>query len=194
MSIRTLFSARRPIDRPIEKVIDYYATDEKRLLAEIEEYEVTDNVERCFRKFLDTFGDGVRSGHVTEIGVWVAGFYGSGKSSFTKYLGFSLDRGRLVGGRPFLDLLCERLGSAEIKAGLRTLATQFPAAVIFLDLGSEQLADTSSAPVSTVLYWKVLQWAGYAKEKKLAELELTLEARGLTERFQRLYREKFADD
>lgn len=49
MSIRTLFSARRPIDRPIEKVIDYYATDEKRLLAEIEEYEVTDNVERCFR-------------------------------------------------------------------------------------------------------------------------------------------------
>jgi hypothetical protein len=194
MSIRTLFSARRPIDRPIEKVIDYYATDEKRLLAEIEEYEVTDNVERCFRKFLDTFGDGVRSGQVTEIGVWVAGFYGSGKSSFTKYLGFSLDRGRLVGGRPFLDLLCERLGSAEIKAGLRTLATQFPAAVIFLDLGSEQLADTSSAPVSTVLYWKVLQWAGYAKEKKLAELELTLESRGLADRFRALYREKFNDD
>ncbi len=194
MSIRTLFSARRPIDRPIEKVIDYYATDEKRLLAEIEEYEVTDNVEGCFRKFLDTFGDGVRSGHVTEIGVWVAGFYGSGKSSFTKYLGFSLDRGRLVGGRPFLDLLCERLGSSDIKAGLRTLANQFPAAVIFLDLGSEQLADASSAPVSTVLYWKVLQWAGYAKEKKLAELELTLESRGLDKQFQQLYREKFGDD
>jgi hypothetical protein len=194
MTIRTLFSARRPIDRPIEKVIDYYATDEKRLLAEIEEYEVTDNVERCFRKFLDTFGDGVRTGQVTEIGVWVAGFYGSGKSSFTKYLGFSLDRGRIVGGRPFLDLLCERLAPADIKAGLRTLATQFPAAVIFLDLGSEQLADTSSAPVSTVLYWKVLQWAGYAKEKKLAELELLLESRGLTERFRQLYREKFGDD
>lgn len=79
MSIRTLFSTRRPIDRPIEKVIDYYATDEKRLLAEVEEYEVTDNVERCFRKFLDTFGEGVRSGQVSEIGVWVAGFYGSGK-------------------------------------------------------------------------------------------------------------------
>jgi hypothetical protein len=194
MNIRTLFSARRPIDRPIEKVIDYYATDEKRLLAEIEEYEVTENVERCFRKFLDTFGDGVRSGQVTEIGVWVAGFYGSGKSSFTKYLGFSLDRSRVVVGRPFLDLLCERLGSADIKAELRTLASQFPAAVIFLDLGSEQLADTSSAPVSTVLYWKVLQWAGYSKEKKLAELELLLESRGLTERFERVYRQKFGDD
>jgi hypothetical protein len=194
MSIRTLFSARRPIDRPIEKVIDYYATDEARLLAEIEEYEVTDNVERCFRKFLDTFGAGVRCGQVTEIGVWVAGFYGSGKSSFTKYLGFSLDRDRLVRGRPFLDLLCERLGSAEIKGGLRTLVTQFPAAVIFLDLGSEQLADTSSASVSTVLYWKVLQWAGYSKEKKLAEMEFTLEARNLSDRFRKLYREKFADE
>lgn len=194
MSIRTLFSTRRPIDRPIEKVIDYYATDESRLLAEIEEYEVTDNVEKCFRKFLDTFGEGVRSSQVTEIGVWVAGFYGSGKSSFTKYLGFGLDRSRLVGGRPFLDLLCERLRSAEIKANMRTLATQHSTAVIFLDLGSEQLADTSSAPVSTVLYWKVLQWAGYSKEKKLAELEFTLEARGLKDRFRQLYREKFADD
>jgi len=193
MTIRSLFSAGRPIDRPIEKVIDYYATGEKRLLAEIEEYEVTDNVERCFRKFLDTYGDGVRSGHVTEIGVWVAGFYGSGKSSFTKYLGLSLDAGQLVQGRPFLDLLCERLRSTEIKAALRTLATKFPTEVIFLDLGSEQLADASSAPVSTVLYWKVLQWAGYSKEKKLAHLELTLEARGLKKQFQEAYRKKFGD-
>jgi len=69
MNIRTLFSTRRPIDRPIEKVIDYYAADERRLLAEIEEYEITDNVERCFRKFLDTFGEGVRLSQVTEIGV-----------------------------------------------------------------------------------------------------------------------------
>jgi hypothetical protein len=65
--------------------------------------------------------------------------------------------------------------------------------VVFLDLGSEQLADSGSAPVSTVLYWKVLQWAGYSKEKKLAELELTLEARGLKDRFQKLYQEKFGD-
>src|SRR5262249_29653182 len=193
MSIRRLFSTKRPIDRPIEKVIDYYATDEKRVLAEIGEYEVTDNVERCFHKFLDTFGDGVRSGQVTEIGVWVAGFYGSGKSSFTKYLGFSLDRDRLIGGRPFLDLLCESLRSAASKGSLRTLATPIPDALPFFDLGSEQLADTT-ASVSTVLYWKVLQWAGYSKEKKLAEMELTLEARNLKDRFAQLYREKHGEE
>ena len=77
---------------------------------------------------------------------------------------------------------------------LRTLAAQHSTAVIFLDLGSEQLADTSTAPVSTVLYWKVLQWAGYSSEKKLAELEFTLEARGQADRFRRAYQEKFGDD
>ena len=84
--IRALFSSRRPIDRTIEKVIDYYAQDEDRLATEIEEYEITDNVEAAFRKFLDVFSDAVRGGRVTEVGIWVSGFYGSGKSSFTKYL------------------------------------------------------------------------------------------------------------
>lgn len=192
--IRELFSTRRPIDRPIEKVIDYYAADEKRLAAEIEEYEVTDNVEKCFQRFIDVFGEGLRGGQVTEIGVWVAGFYGSGKSSFTKYLGFALDPKRIVAGRPFLDLLCERLNSSTLKAELRTLATKNPTAVVMLDLGAEQLADTASAPVATVLYWKVLQWAGYSKEKKLAQLEFTLDKRGLSDRFREAYRQKFDDD
>jgi len=182
-AIRGLFSTRRPIDRPIEKVIDYYASDEKRLAAEIEEYEVTARVEKCFRRFLDAFGAGVRGGQVTEIGIWVAGFYGSGKSSFTKYLGFALDPDRRVGDRSFLELLCERLHSKEVAAEIRTLAAKEPTAVVLLDLGAEQLADAATATVATVLYWKVLQWAGYSKEKKLAQLEITLEARGLKERF-----------
>ena len=57
-----------------------------------------------------------------------------------------------------------------------------------LDLGAEQLAETASAPVSTVLYWKVLQWAGYSKEKKLAQLEFTLDQRGSTRSFREAYR------
>jgi hypothetical protein len=194
MTIRSLFSNRRPLDRPIEKVIDYYATDEKRILAEIEEYEATENVEQCFRKFLDVYGEGVRSGQVTEVGVWVAGFYGSGKSSFTKYLGFALDRNRVIEGRPFLDLLCERLRSTDVQASLRTIANKNPSAVIFLDLGSEQLADTTTASVSTVLYWKVLQWAGYSKEKKLAVLEFTLDERNIGTQFRDLYRQKFGEE
>jgi len=157
---------RRDINRTIEKVIDYYAQEEDRLAREVAEYEVTDNIESCFRKFLDVFGEGVRGGQVTEVGIWVSGFYGSGKSSFTKYLGASLDPMRTVGGKPFLDLLCDRFPRNEIPAALRTVSKKHPTAVVLLDLGAEQLAESAAAPVSTVLYWKVLQWAGFSKEKK----------------------------
>jgi hypothetical protein len=194
MTIRALFSTRRPIDRPIEKVIDYSATDDARLQSEIEEYEITDNVDKCFTRFLDVYDAGVRTGQVTEIGVWVAGFYGAGKSSFTKYLGFALDSDRKIADRPFLDFLCERITSVSLQALLRTTARNHGTAVVLLDLGSEQLTDNTLASVSTVLYWKVLQYAGYSKDKKLAELELKLQDQGLYDKFRQAYREKFGDD
>ena len=72
--IRTLFSTHRPIDRAIEKVIDYYAQTEDRLAVEIDEYEVTDNVEACFGKFLEAYDEGIRAGRGDRdrnLGVWL---------------------------------------------------------------------------------------------------------------------------
>lgn len=182
---------RRDINRTIEKVIDYYAQEEERLAREVDEYEVTDNIESCFRKFLDVFGEGVRSGEATEVGIWVSGFYGSGKSSFTKYLGAALDPSITVHGKPFLDLLCDRFPRNEIPAALRTVSKKHPTAVILLDLAVEQLAESAAAPVSTVLYWKVLQWAGFSKEKKIAQLEFTLDRRGKYDDFREKYRTRY---
>lgn len=193
-TIRHLFSPRRPIDRTIEKVIDYYAQEDERLLREIGEYEITDNIEACFRKFLDAFGEGVRGGQVTEVGIWVSGFYGSGKSSFTKYLGASLDPARTVQNKPFLDLLCDRFPRNEIPAALRTVSKKHPTAVVLLDLGSEQLAENAAAPVSTVLYWKVLQWAGFSKEKKTARLEFALDRQGKYAEFKERYRGRYKSE
>ena len=192
-SIRSLFSTRRPIDRRIEKVIDYTALADDRLLAEIEEYEATDNVEGCFRKFLENYQAGIASGQVTEIGVWLSGFYGSGKSSFTKYLGLALDQ-KVVGGRPFIDLLTERFHATDVQAMLRTVAGRTPTAVIFLDLGAEQLAESALTTVSTVLYWKVLQQLGYSRDKKLAQLERTLERKRKLDEFRKLYREHWNEE
>ena len=193
-TIRALFSTHRPIDRAIEKVIDYYAQAEDRLAVEIDEYEITDNVESCFRKFLETYDEGVRGGQVTEIGIWVSGFYGSGKSSFTKYLGFALDPNRNVQGKPFIDLLCDRFRTKTVPATLRTVAKKHPTEIVLLDLGAEQLAESAAAPVSTVLYWKVLQWAGFSKEKKLARLEFTLDRRGKLEEFREAYRSRYKEE
>lgn len=173
-TIREVFSPRRKIDRTIEKVIDYYAQEEDRLAREVGEYEITDNIESCFRKFLDVFGEGTRGGQVTEVGIWVSGFYGSGKSSFTKYLGMALDPARTVDGKPFRERLCERFQRYEIQAELRSISKKQPTAVVLLDLATEQLSESAAASVSTVLYWKTLQWAEISKIRQIAALELKL--------------------
>ena len=126
---------RRDINRTIEKVIDYYA-QEDRLAREVAEYEVTDNIESCFRKFLDVFGEGVRGGQVTEVGIWVSGFTAAAE------LVHQIPR-RVPGPtrrrRPFL-IFSATVSPHEIPAALRTVSKKHPTAVVLLDLGAEQLA------------------------------------------------------
>ncbi len=189
--IRDLFSTTRPLDRRIEKVIDYAATEESRLLREISEYEVTAAVEKGMERFLDAFDEGVRSGNVAEMGVWVSGFYGSGKSSFTKYLGFALDARRSLGGKPFVDHLGERLNNNVLRAHLKTVAKRANAAVFMLDLATSQFADTAAASVSRVLWRHVLTTLGYSKEPKVAELELRLDQDGRLDEFRSAHNREF---
>src|SRR5882672_1061099 len=105
MIIRNLFDPSKDIYRTIEKVITYGASQESRLKAEISEYVVTDSIEEQFRKLLDRMQMAMESGGENEVGVWVSGFYGSGKSSFTKYLGMAFDDRRTINGTPFLKHL-----------------------------------------------------------------------------------------
>ena len=190
-TIRDLFSQTRKIDRRIEKVIDYRATDEARLDLEISEYEVTTSVERGMRRLVEAFDEGVRRGDVTEIGVWVSGFYGSGKSSFTKYLGFALDNARKINGVPFVERLVSRIPGGDIGAQLRTAAKLHRTAVFMIDLGTDQLADSASESVTNVLYWNVLKELGFSKEKKVAELELRLELDGKLDDFRNAYTARY---
>ena len=134
MSIRNLFDITRPIDRQITSVINYSGDTEDQLEREIQEYEVTDNLGRHYERLMINLSNGFQSGGGHETAVWVSGFYGSGKSSFTKYLGFSLDPKRTIKNQPFLKRLQNQLPSVALRQQLQTLATQFPTTVIMLDL------------------------------------------------------------
>src|SRR2546425_11959229 len=79
----------------------------------------------------------MEGGGPSQVAVWVLGFYGSGKSSFTKYLGLALDESVKVDGVPFLDYLQGRLNKPQTRALLTKVARRFPAAVVLLDLASE---------------------------------------------------------
>jgi hypothetical protein len=188
--IRDLFDSTRALTRPIEKVITYQNRTEEQLRAEILEYVVTDHIEQSFQDLLGKMQLAQQGGGGNEIGVWVSGFYGSGKSSFTKYLGFSLDRSMKLGGDSFLNLLQNQIPSAPVRAMFNQVSTVYDAAVLFLDLASEMLAGASMEDISTVLYLKVLQWAGYSEDLKVAELERMLEGDGKLDAFKARAREE----
>lgn len=189
MSIRSLFDPSKDIYRTIEKVITYGAAQENRLKSEIAEYVVTESIEEQFGRLLDRMQLAMETGGENEVGVWVSGFYGSGKSSFTKYLGLAFDDQRKIDGTPFIKYLRDRLHKPQTKALLNTVAQRFPAAVVMLDLASEMLAGATMEDVSTVLYFKVLQWAGYSRNLKVAAFERMVEKDGRTEELYRLVAE-----
>jgi hypothetical protein len=192
--IRTLFDAGKDIQRTIEKVITYQASQEQRLKAEISEYIVTESIEQQLEQLLEKMQAAMQAGSSHEIGVWVSGFYGSGKSSFTKYLGLAFDEHVTIDGKPFLRHLQDRLHRPTTRALLSKLAASFPAAVVMLDLASEQIAGASLAEVSTVLYYKVLQHAGYSRNLKVAALERRLRKEGRYAEFEQGFRDETGEN
>jgi hypothetical protein len=155
-TIRDVFDSTRPIDRQITSVINYAGATEEQLQQEIREYEVTDSLARHYERLLSNLADGFSAGAGHEVGVWVSGFYGSGKSSFTKYLGFAFDPKRTLKGDPFLKWLQHQLPNIQLQQQLSTVAKKFPATVIMLDLAAVASVHAASEGVSRLLYDEVM--------------------------------------
>lgn len=189
MNIKQLFDPTKNINRSIEKVITYGVSQEARLKSEISEYVVTDSIDQQFENLLLKMEAAMDVGGENEVGVWVSGFYGSGKSSFTKYLGLAFDDRITIDGVPFIQHLQDRLKRKTTKTLLTTVSKRFPAAVLMLDLASEQVAGATMEEVSTVLFYKVLQWAGYSRNLKVAALERKLKKEGRYDEFLAAFKE-----
>jgi len=188
-NIRDVIDQTRPIDRQITSVINYAGATEDQLEREIREYEVTDSLARHYERLLNNLSAGFSAGAGHEIGVWVSGFYGSGKSSFTKYMGFAFDPKRKLKGEPFLRSLQNQFSGIQLRQQLAVVATQFPATVIMLDLAAVASVQAAAQGVSRLLYDEVMAWAGYSKDEKLALLELLLEKDGKLDAFKTRFQE-----
>ena len=86
MLIKNMFE--RPIDRNIEIVIK--SNDKNNLKQEFEEYVITDELLNHFDIFFRNFIEEINN-PVGNCGVWISGFFGSGKSHFLKILSYILD-------------------------------------------------------------------------------------------------------
>ena len=93
--VKTLF-ANDDIGRRIEEVIKVDQTDEAIIRDEINEYVVTDAIRSHYVNIYEAYSETPNKPH-EGVAVWVSGFFGSGKSSFAKMLGLSIEN-RMVGG------------------------------------------------------------------------------------------------
>ena len=188
--VRDIFVSPEQVERVIQKVIDYQHSDNEALKKEIQEYIATEHISQNLDKMLEWIERSM-NGNVSEVGAWVSGFYGSGKSSFTKYLGFAFDHSTQVDGVPFVDLLANRIDSKPISQRLKTLAKRCNAAVVMLDLATQNIINK---PVSDVLLLHVLQWAGFSKHAPIAEFEQIVREDGRWDEMLELCRNSFHRD
>ena len=92
MKIKELFV--KQIDRPINGVIKADQRDDESIWQELDEYvttkQVTEYLRRFFDAYLATVDNPTDPTIAARMGVWVSGFFGSGKSHFIKILSYLL--------------------------------------------------------------------------------------------------------
>lgn len=180
ITLKTIFN--KPVDRPIEGVIK--ADDEASLRLEIEEYVLTNEVEKRLESFLDAYNN-----YEGANGVWVSGFFGSGKSHLLKMLAFLLEN-RQIDGASALDLFLPKCGDNEILRGDLKRAVAIPSKSILFNI--DQKADViSKTQIDALLavFVKVFdEMCGYyGKQGHIAQFERDLDSRGLYEQFKSAY-------
>jgi len=99
MFIKDMFA--KPIDRDIKGVIKVGQADDENVKQELGEYVVTRELQKYFADFFGSYKKGI-NGHTDKMGVWISGFFGSGKSHFLKILSYLLEN-KEVNGKKAID-------------------------------------------------------------------------------------------
>lgn len=180
------------IHRTIEEVIKVDQTDEAIVAREIREYVVTEKIQEAFTDLLERYLETPQKPH-EGIGIWISGFFGSGKSSFAKILGYILENRTLLGDRA-VDLFLDRLpgaGSDRLRVVLHEIIRRIPTQAIIFDVATDRMAKSGSERITTLMYRALLRNLGYSQDFNFAELEINLEAEGKLAEFEALYEQLY---
>jgi hypothetical protein len=189
MQIRELFSGK--IDRRIEEVIKVDQTKEEVIHGEIDEYVPTDSIKHQYTGILERYSETPNKPH-EGIGIWISGFFGSGKSSFAKLLGLALENREIAGvgaGRRIAD----QLADPKIKVLLESISEHIPTTSVIFDVSTNR-GIVGNQSLTSILYRMFVQELGYAKDLDLARLEMDLEEDGRLDEFREAYRKEFNED
>jgi hypothetical protein len=184
-TIRELFA--KPIDRKIEEVIKVEQHNQEAVLGELEEYIVTDSIKDHFTTIYDEIIEVKRSPR-EGIGVWVSGFFGSGKSSFAKILGYTV-AAITVCQRPASEIFKEQVKDARISGLLDVITHTIPMEAVIFDVSMDRGVRTAKERITEIMYKALLRELDYAEDFDLADLEITLEQDGRLDSFVKRFAE-----
>jgi len=171
----------RPINREIDRVVKVDNDDPSKVKKELEEYILTPQLERHFSDALEAVID-TEHAQTEDVGMWVSGFFGSGKSHFMKILGHILENREFDDTRA-AEMFRDRIENNEMLDGAVSSVTQkFNSEVLMFQIGAK--ADASgSESITEIIHREFNISRGYASMPWVAQMEQELESRGVYEEF-----------
>ena len=191
MNIKELFL--KPIGRPINGVVKADQMDAASVWQELEEYVVTKQINEYLRKFFDAYLAAIDRPHDAAItdrmGVWVSGFFGSGKSHFIKILSYLLENieahnpetGHKRNAAQFFDH--QKIKDAMLLADIQR-AVQGTADVILFNIDAKADSKTDRDAILQVFLRVFNEKLGFSGDAPhIADMERHLVAKGAFESF-----------
>lgn len=185
MLIKNMFE--RPIDRNIEIVIK--SNDKNNLKQEFEEYVITDELLNHFDIFFRNFIEEINN-PVGNCGVWISGFFGSGKSHFLKILSYILDNKFKFEAKKPIDFFIKDGKIKDKKIISNMVGSVENNDVILFNVASKASNDN----IKDVFIKVFNEMQGYSKDPFIASVEKKLEKENKFKEFMEQFKIINGDD
>ena len=184
MIIRNMFE--KQIDRPINGVIKVDEEVEKVIEQEVGEYVITNELKKHFITFFSFYADALNV-PTADIGVWISGFFGSGKSHFLKMLSYIMENKEINGVRT-VERFREKFADDPATFMLIDQATQPDTETILFNIGIQSSINKDDTAVQRVFAKVFYEHLGlYGRNLKVAQLEYYILRQGKYDEFKAAY-------
>ncbi|MCI0766549.1 BREX system P-loop protein BrxC [Bacillus sp. TL12] len=182
MIIKDMF--QKNIERDIRGVIKVAQTDEDNIYQELDEYVVTRELNKHLSKFYENYQKGI-DGVTDKMGVWISGFFGSGKSHFLKILAYLIEN-KQVKKKNAIGFFQDKLQDPLILANMNRTADVETETILFNIESKASLDSKSKEDAILRVFMKVFyEHRGYYGDiPGVAEMEKYLDGKGVFNDFQ----------
>lgn len=191
MIIRNMF--QEDINRQINGVIKVDQSSADVTRQEVKEYVITKELKKHFIQFFDYY-DEAFSTPTADIGVWISGFFGSGKSHFLKMLSYILEN-KEIDGRKTVEYFRDKFTDDPATFMLIDKATKNLTETILFNIDIEGSINKDKTAVLRVFAKMFYNHLGfYGENLKVAKLEQFIAKQGKTQEFRRVFKEKNGEE